>query len=166
MVNWCFWPSGVAFFEKAKSSENVGHVSKKYSRGPPLGSSPRARSSSGPAPSHFLSGELFSRKSEKSVFWDVYSVSDTFWPPRAVPWGDRLMERYAKTNRKSMFLMMRFYDFCKNVEIPLRFKGFSHIAFLQKKSCAFLPNLVGPEFPTFGSQKRKSAREEQFGLPF
>ena len=23
-----------------------------------------------------------------------------------------------------MFLMMRFYDFCKNVEIPLRFKGF------------------------------------------
>ena len=40
-------------------------------------------------------------------------------------------------------------------EISLRFKGFSHIAFLQKKSCAFLPNLVGPEFPTLASKSGK-----------
>ena len=32
-----------------------------------------------------------------------------------------------------MFLMMRFYEFCKNVGIPLRFKGFMQIR-VSKKS--------------------------------
>ena len=86
MVNWCFWRSGVAFFEKAKSSENVVHVSKKYSRGPPLGSSPRARSSSGPRPSHFLSGELFCAKWKVSFLRRVQG----FWyfsTPKRGPLG-------------------------------------------------------------------------------
>ena len=58
---------------------------------------------------------------------------------------------------------MPFYK--KHSILPCRLMV-THCVFT-KKSCAFLPNLVvGPKFPTFGSQKRKSAREEQFGLPF